>query len=269
MMNIFATTTLINACVQVFGFLVAYTLQTDKVRQFTCIIIIFQLTDFSYGTTFAVCAVYSLLQNDAANARQVLVTILTSVWGIRLSLFLFTRIFYMKKDDRFDKMRPYFFRFASFWVIQFAAIVIINAPVIVLNSAVSQFKSFDVLVTDQVGAAIALFGLIIEIVADYQKFTFKNKFPKQFMQQGLFAFCRYPNYLGEISFWIGIFVLCSTSFTVWYHWLTIASPLFITWLLLRLSGIPLLERQAQKKYGNDPEYRAYVAKTAKLVPVLY
>ena len=88
------------------------------------------------------------------------------------------------------------------------------------------------------------------------------------MKKGLYSTVKYPNYLGEILCWIGVFTYAIPSFGG-IEWLTIVSPLWIIVLLLYISGIPLLEKQYEKKYGNDPEFKKYQVKTRKLIPLIY
>ncbi|CAN0432763.1 unnamed protein product [Ascophyllum nodosum] len=112
-------------------------------------------------------------------------------------------------------------------------------------------------------------GLAVEAIADYQKFVFKNNPDNKgkFMDTGLWALSRHPNYLGEIGVWwsllgVALPVLIGPGQVA----LGLSSPVFITSLILYVSGVPLLERQHDKKYGDDPRYQEYKKNTPLLVP---
>ena len=118
-----------------------------------------------------------------------------------------------------------------------------------------------------VGGSIWLAGLVIEAVADQQKFAFKRT-PAgrtRWTDTGLWRFSRHPNYFGELLCWWGIFVFAAPSLGAWVA-LGVVGPLAITGLLLFATGIPTLEASAKKKWGSDPDYQAYRRRTRTLVP---
>lgn len=175
----------------------------------------------------------------------------------------------MGSDDRFDRIRPYFIKYMGFWTIQTIAIIVISLPFLHLNSSANT-SSFGSSWQDATGAAISVFGLLLETIADYQKFKFKQQKPKEFMCTGVWSIVRYPNYSGEIAFWIGIYISASVSnVTMLDYIVNLISPLFITWLLTRLSGIPLLEKKQAQNYGDRADFKDYTLKTAKLIPFVY
>ena len=88
------------------------------------------------------------------------------------------------------------------------------------------------------------------------------------MSEGLFSLVRFPNYAGEIMVWVGVFIACAPVLSGW-EWVTIISPLWITSLLLGISGIPLLEQSNEEKYGHLASFQQYRASTAKLIPGIY
>ena len=117
------------------------------------------------------------------------------------------------------------------------------------------------------------FGLsdcLIETIADQQKFAFRQNSANdgQFIQTGLWKRVQHPNYLGEILCWIGVFVCAIPSLENW-EWLAIISPIWITFLLVFVSGIPLLQKASQKKYGSLKSYQTYQKNTPLLIPFLY
>jgi len=184
---------------------------------------------------------------------------------VRLGGYLLTRILRIKVDHRFDEMRDKPLRFARFWLLQAISVAVIMLPVsyLVSRDAVPGFGLWAI-----VGASIWFVGLAIEAAADAQKSAFKAKEEnrERFISSGLWKYSRHPNYFGEMLVWWGLFAyavpfLDGASFAV------VIGPVFITLLLLFVSGIPLLERSAEAKYGDDPLYRDYKRRTSVLVPL--
>jgi steroid 5-alpha reductase family enzyme len=187
------------------------------------------------------------------------------VWAVRLGAYLFRRILRMKVDHRFDEMRDNPLRFARFWLLQAISVAVIMLPVTYLlgRDDPPGFGAWAV-----AGTAIWLVGLAIETVADAQKSAFKSK-PEnreRFITTGLWRYSRHPNYFGEMLVWWGLFVYAAPFLEGWAYAVVIG-PVFITLLLLFVSGIPLLERSADAKYGEDPAYREYKRRTSILVPL--
>jgi steroid 5-alpha reductase family enzyme len=114
-----------------------------------------------------------------------------------------------------------------------------------------------------------VFGFIFEVIADTQKSRFSanpdNK--GKFIQTGLWSRSRHPNYFGEIVLWIGIAIIALPVLQGW-QWVTLISPIFVTLLLTRVSGVPLLEKKADKKWGGQEDYESYKKRTPVLIPRL-
>ena len=183
------------------------------------------------------------------NVRQVVITVLVTLWGARLAGYLLIRIVRTGKDKRFDQIRENPIKFLIFWIIQIIWVYVVSLPVIFINSPVALQSGISI--ADIVGAVIFLLGFLYETVADYQKFIFKtspmNK--DKWCDVGLWKFSRHPNYLGEICVWWGAFIV-SSAVLVAAKWLAVISPLFVMLTLIFFSGIPPLERSADKKYGK-------------------
>jgi len=240
---------------------IAYKLQTDK------------LTDITYALSFATIAVYGFVGGlSVTSVSKMILAALILLWAMRLGLFLLDRVSKMGRDARFDQIRVNPIRFLRFFLIQAVSAWIISLPFLFrllqdpgIDSSLSQVTSIEWL-----GFVIAAFGLIIEAVADYQKSAFKSLKGNEnkIYYGGLYKVVQYPNYLGEILFWIGIFIASTPA--IWgVRWLTITSPIIIFLLLLFLSGIPTIRRSRQQKHGSDPVYQAYIKVTKLLIPGIY
>ena len=123
---------------------------------------------------------------------------------------------------------------------------------------------------DWVGRALYMCGFALEVVADSQKRSFRSDLANRgtFITTGLWSICRHPNYFGEIMLWWGIYLRAFPALRERAEYVAAGavSPFFITFLLTRVSGIPLLERAAQKRWGSDVAYQAYARSTAVLIP---
>ena len=222
------------------------------------------VTDLSYSLTFALLAVV-LLFTGGREPVQLVASLLVVLWAARLGTYLFRRILRMKVDHRFDGMRDKPLRFARFWLLQAIAVAVIMLPISYLldRDDAPGFGAWSI-----AGAAVWLVGLLLEAAADAQKSAFKANDANRgrTITTGLWRYSRHPNYFGEILVWWGLFVyavpvLSGAAFIV------VAGPVFITVLLLFVSGIPPLERSADEKYGDDPAYRDYKRRTSVLVPL--
>jgi len=230
-----------------------------------------KVTDFAGGTNFVLLAVltFSLAQTFAP--RQITATVLVCVWGLRLSGYLLYRIIVIGEDKRFDDKREDCLRFAGFWTFQAFWVFTVSLTVILINSPVDPNKDF--LPLDIVGTVIFILGFLLESVADMQKFNFRqNKANKnRWCDVGVWKWSRHPNYYGEILVWLGMFLIAASILTGW-KWVAVLSPIFITAILLFLSGIPLLEEKADERFGWNPYYGEFKRRTPTLLlfpPVLY
>jgi steroid 5-alpha reductase family enzyme len=141
-----------------------------------------------------------------------------------------------------------------------------------LSAALAAITATEVAPMDTLGwlgAAVWALGFGIEAIADAQKRAFRKDTANKgaFIQSGLWAWSRHPNYFGEILLWIGIALIALPTLSGWQH-ATLISPIFVYLLLTRVSGIPILEERAEKRWGDTPEYREYKARTPVLWPWL-
>jgi steroid 5-alpha reductase family enzyme len=222
------------------------------------------VTDLSYSLSFAVLAI-ALPSLGAREPVQLVASLLVLIWAVRLGGYLLIRILRIKVDHRFDGMRDKPLRFARFWLLQAISVGVIMLPVsyLVSRDAAPDFGPWAI-----AGVFVWLVGLAIEAVADAQKSAFKGKEENRdrFITSGLWKYSRHPNYFGEMLVWWGLFVY-AVPFLSGAAFAVVIGPVFITLLLLFVSGIPLLERSADAKYGDDPAYREYKRRTSILVPL--
>jgi len=198
------------------------------------------------------------------SSRQRLLCICVLVWASRLGCFLFARINrHGGVDNRFTAIKPDLSRFSRFWGIQGIWVFLTALPVFLVVS--SPDKGPATLVgRDFAGMGVWLVGFLVEVVADRQKACWVDK--SRFINTGLWALSRHPNYFGEICLWIGVSICASSSFVHPCHWVALVSPAIVALLLIKVSGIPLLEKMADKKFHEDPQYKEYKARVPVLVP---
>lgn len=192
---------------------------------------------------------------------------LVLLWGVRLSVRIGRKNFGKLEDFRYAKWRNEWtwFKTRSFfqiYLLQGLIALIIVLPAF-LTTSIGFVTQDHIPVLLVVGLFLWLFGFVFESVGDAQLDRFikdKNR-TERIMTTGLWKYSRHPNYFGEATMWWAIW---SISLTVvpefWY--LTILSPLFITFLLTKISGIPMLE----KRWEGDPQWEAYKARTSALIP---
>ncbi len=234
------------------AFIPAYRYQTEKYY------------DLTGSFTYITVTVVALVLSGNFDVRSVLLAVLVMVWAIRLGTFLYRRIQQSGKDDRFDKIKPNFFRFLNAWGIQALWVTLTSAPAIIAMTAT---KRADIGAFAIIGLILWVIGFTIEVVADAQKTQFRKDPANQekFIQTGLWSRSRHPNYFGEILLWLGVTIIAIPVLQSW-QWVALISPVFVTLLLTRVSGVPMLEAKAEKKWGGQPDYEAYKESTPVLVP---
>ena len=196
--------------------------------------------------------------------RDILISSLIIIWASRLGLFLSKRVAKAGEDTRFTHIKPNFFQFLMTWTIQ-GLWVLMTAGM--AFAALSSKNKLGIDAFAIVGGLIWLIGFIIEVISDNQKTNFKsNPLNKgKFIQEGLWSWSRHPNYFGEIVLWIGISVIAYPVIESWQYF-ALLSPIFVIFLLTKVSGINLLERQGMKRWGHEQDYLNYLKRTNSLIP---
>ncbi len=219
--------------------------------------------DLTGSATYILITLLALALSGHRDPRSVLLTVLVVLWALRLGSFLFVRV-HRHGDERFDaiKQKPLHlllaFSLQGLWVI-------LTAGAALAAITTNQPQAAGPLLV--IGLGFWLAGFAMEVVADEQKRRFRLDPANsgRFIRNGLWAWSRHPNYFGEILLWTGITIIALPALQGW-QWLMLVSPLFVVWLLTRVSGIPILERRAEKRWGDDPAYRRWKADTPALVP---
>ncbi len=161
-------------------------------------------------------------------------------------------------------MRKSFWRFGRFWVLQGLTVWIVMIP----NLLFFEKSPTELPWYAYAGLAIWAFGITIETVADIQKFKFINNIKNKgkWIDTGIWKYSRHPNYFGEIALWFGLYIFVFSNLSNTEAFIGIIGPLYIALLILFVSGVPLLEKRADKKWGDNPEYIKYKQSTSILIP---
>lgn len=221
--------------------------------------------DLTGAATYISVIAAAWFLSDAPDIRAMAVAVMVVIWCARLGLFLFRRISKDGKDSRFDAIKINPARFLVAWTLQAVWVIFTAAAAIAIITA-SDRAALDIFFW--IGALIWVGGFAVEVIADNQKSRFKADPGNagKFITVGLWRWSQHPNYFGEIMLWTGIAIIALPILTGW-SWLVLASPVFVTLLLTRLSGIPMLDAKAKKHWGDDPAWQTYYRNTPKLIPM--
>ena len=237
--------------VQWLSFVPAYLKQTER------------FYDLTGSLTYIVCTLIALVGANALTPRALLLASFVMVWATRLGLFLSRRVHKDGGDGRFDELKPRLFSFLTAWNLQgfWVFITASAAWTGILSTQAVPLRGVDAL-----GIGLWVIGFSIEVIADQQKRQHRATLgPARFIQSGLWRYSRHPNYFGEILLWVGVALIALPTLSGWLY-ASLFSPIFVAFLLTKISGIPLLEARAQERWGDDPDYQAYVASTSQLIP---
>ena len=221
--------------------------------------------DLTGSLTYVSVMLLAILFTVDISLRDVLLALFVWIWAFRLGSFLFIRVKKAGSDGRFDLMKKDFWWFLMTWTIQGLWVFLTLAMAL---AAITSESKMAIDIFAVVGTLIWIFGFSIEVIADQQKTNFKddpaNK--DKFINVGLWSWSRHPNYFGEMVLWIGIAVI---AFPVLIGWQLVAliSPIFVIFLLTRISGVTMLESRGYKKWGDDEEYKNYIKNTSVLIPL--
>lgn len=221
------------------------------------------IVDIAWGVGFILVAFLTFCLKKGVTFRHVLVIILVFLWGTRLAVHIAIRNRGRGEDFRYAQWRKDWGRrfvlrsFFQIFMLQGFLLLVISYPLMLVNHSTEGGISFF----DIAGAAIWLIGFFFEAVGDYQLLKFKRREEnrEKIMTYGLWRYTRHPNYFGEAVMWWGIFLI---ALSVNHGWTAFISPLLITFLLLRVSGVIMLE----KKYVGKKEFEEYARSTSAFFP---
>jgi len=249
---VFALCIVIAFAIQWVAFVPAYLLQTER------------FFDLTGSLTYVVVAVVAVLLSAKTDARSLLLLAMVVIWAARLGSYLFLRIRKAGADKRFDDIKPSFPRFLNTWTIQALWVTLTLAAAL---AAITSTQRVALGTVTAIGLVVWVVGIGLEATSDAQKSRFRadpaNK--GRFIHSGVWSWSRHPNYFGEILLWVGVAVVALPVLRGW-QWVTLISPVFVALLLLRVSGVPMLEKAADEKWGGQADYEAYKSRTSVLVP---
>jgi len=223
------------------------------------------VADIAWGLGFLLVTLAAYLPQGIFLDRGLLVALLVTIWASRLSLHIYLRNRGRAEDYRYQAWRKewgrafYIRSYFQVFVLQGFLLLIVSSPAVVA----SVYRGTNWGILDLLGLFVWTVGFLFESVGDWQLARFiKNLENKErLIQQGLWQYTRHPNYFGEVAQWWGIWLI---ALSTPYGWLSIIGPFAITILILKVSGIPLLE----KKMAENPEFEAYKKKTSIFIPLL-
>lgn len=223
------------------------------------------LQDVAWGAGFVVAAIYSYLASSIRPINGLVITIFVTLWGGRLAYYLFKRNWNKPEDKRYVAMRknwegenPKLQAYIKVFMFQMLLLFVIVQPVLLANTNPGN----GLKLINYIGIVVWIIGYYFEVVGDAQLKKFKQD-PKnkgKLMTEGLWSLTRHPNYFGEATMWWGIFLISLVSTK---SWIGIIGPLTITYLLLFVSGVPMLE----KKYEGREDFEIYKKRTSKFLPM--
>ncbi|KAI9920074.1 hypothetical protein PsorP6_015650 [Peronosclerospora sorghi] len=224
--------------------------------------------DLTGSITYALVSFLAYSTNGPMSWRASLVVGFVWLWCARLGWFLFQRMNECNEDKRFTEIRVRPLQFLSVWSLQGLWVLVTLLSVLLMLKHGTHDAPLSLL--DVAGVFLWSVGYAMEVVADSQKTQFRRdaRHKGQFIQTGLWYYSRHPNYWGEIVLWTG--VCCVSVHTLETRALkawAVLSPTFVAFLLLFVSGIPLLEKQADERWGETKAYQKYKAETSLLIPL--
>ena len=223
------------------------------------------VVDVFWGLGFVLVAWLSFVKTDGYLGRKLLLALLTSIWGLRLAVYIFVRNWGHGEDRRYRAWRAQygerFWWVSLFTVFGLQAVLLWVISIVIQTGQISPVPS-RLVCLDGLGTLVWAVGFGFETVADWQLARFKADPANvgKVMNRGLWAYSRHPNYFGECLVWWGLFLITlATPGGI----LTIISPIVITFLLLKVSGVTLLEKTIM---DSRPEYADYMKTTSAFLP---
>jgi steroid 5-alpha reductase family enzyme len=221
------------------------------------------LADVAYGLGFIVAATAAFLRSGLAHPRQVLLLAMVAVWGLRLAIHILVRNWGREEDFRYRAWREAWGKtfvvrsFLQIYLLQGAVILVVLTPVLIVMAD----PGGPLGALDAAGVLVWGIGLLFEAVGDVQLLRFLRDTAQRgrVLQTGPWRYTRHPNYFGEATLWWGVLLV---ALGAPHGWAGVVGPLTIAFLLLNVSGIPMLEA----KFRGNPEFEDYRARTSAFLP---
>lgn len=220
----------------------------------------FSVIDTAWSIGFMLIALAGCFLSNFSNSLENIILIVVLIWGIRLSWFLHSRNMKNGEDARYKAWREEWgekanqIAYFKVYLLQYGLLIVASLPIFAIHLSPNQEWSLLTVV----GVLLWILGFTWEAVADHQKSVFKKINPKKVCTVGLWSLSRHPNYFGEATLWYGIGLMALAS----QSWWALIGPLFLNFLLVKVSGIPLTE----KKQQGNPEYDNYKKSTPAMIP---
>ncbi len=223
------------------------------------------LADIAWGLGFVMIVLITSFFSYPLNDKATLIAILIVIWGLRLSFHIYLRNKDKSEDYRYEQMKKgwgnnFFLKtYIEVFLLQGIFMLLISLPAVYAIFYRRLFEQNDYVVL--LGLLLWIIGFSFEVISDWQLTKFrKTKSKGEILQTGLWKYSRHPNYFGEVLLWWGIYLFANTNTP--YSILLLISPILISFLIIKVSGIPLLE----KKMNENPAYSPYKEKTSIFIP---
>lgn len=224
------------------------------------------IIDIFWGIGFVILVwVYGSCSPDGYLPRKILISVLVTIWGLRLALTIYKRNIKRGEDFRYARWRSelkdswWWQSYFKVFLLQGLLLWIISAPLLAAEWS-SQPETFTGI--DSIALAVWIIGFFFEAVGDWQLSRFQSD-PQnrgRVLASGLWRYTRHPNYFGDAVQWWGYYLIAVAAGGIW----TIFSPVLMTFLLVRVSGVQLLEKTLK---DSKPDYHEYIARTSPFIPL--
>ena len=223
------------------------------------------IVDPFWGFAFVLAGIFYFISTDGASVRKIILLILVVAWGMRLSIFLGWRNFGKGEDYRYKQFRKDYGEHRYWWVSFFQVFLLqgLLSWIISVPLLAAQYYSVDsqLNIVDYIAFTVWVIGFVFEAGGDFQMARFKANFANKgkVMDKGFWRYTRHPNYFGDATVWwaFGLFSIAAGSY------LPLIGSLLMTLLLLKVSGVSLLERTLKE---TKPQYSDYIKKTNSFLP---
>jgi len=223
------------------------------------------IVDIFWGLSFVIVSAFYFMVSPDISARKIITMILVVIWGLRLSIYIFWRNIGKPEDYRYQAFRKkygekryWWFSYFQVFLLQGFLVWLISAPLLAINYFAEEnpFGVFDVL-----GILVWLIGFTFEAGGDWQLARFKKN-PEnkgKLLTNGFWKYTRHPNYFGDAAVWWGFAILSVASGC----YLPVLSALLMTWLIVKVSGVSMLEGTLK---NTKPGFEDYINKTSAFIP---